>query len=119
MRRRTHLRANGGLQALCLASAWAMRKALEALLLYGAHAGVLIISRITTHICIHTFAHLFTYTFLQYIQNLCLFVCFCIPGSPKGPKIMAQYSKTETISTIGSIILGILQIQVLIFVLIY
>ena len=35
-----------------------------------------------------------------------------LPGPPKEPKIMAQYLKIETIGNIGSIILAILEVQV-------
>ena len=35
-----------------------------------------------------------------------------IPGPPKEPKIMAQCLKTESIGSIGSIILAILEVQV-------
>ena len=37
---------------------------------------------------------------------------FNIPGPPKEPKIMAQYRKTESIGSIGSIISAILEVQV-------
>ena len=33
------------------------------------------------------------------------------PGPPKEPKIMAQYPKIESIGSIGSIILTILEVQ--------
>ena len=33
------------------------------------------------------------------------------PGPPKEPKIMAQYPKIESIESIGSIILGIFEVQ--------
>ena len=40
-------------------------------------------------------------------------VRFCyIPGPPKEPKLMDQYPKIETIGSIGSIILAILEVQV-------
>ena len=35
-----------------------------------------------------------------------------LPGPPKEPKIMAQYPKIESMGSIGSIILAILQVQV-------
>ena len=35
-----------------------------------------------------------------------------VPGPPKEPKIMAQYLKTESIGSIGSIVLAILEVQV-------
>ena len=35
-----------------------------------------------------------------------------LPGPPKEPKIMAQYPKIESIGSIGSIILAILEVQV-------
>ena len=35
-----------------------------------------------------------------------------LPGPPKKPKLMAQYSKIESIGSIGSIILAILEVQV-------
>ena len=35
-----------------------------------------------------------------------------VPGPPKGPKIMAQHPKIESIGSIGSIILPILEVQV-------
>ena len=35
-----------------------------------------------------------------------------LPGPPKEPKIMAQYSNIESIGSIGSIILAILEVQV-------
>ena len=37
---------------------------------------------------------------------------YYLPGPPKEPKIMAQYLKTESIGSIGSIILAILEVQV-------
>ena len=36
-----------------------------------------------------------------------------VPGPPKEPKIMAQYSKIESIGSVGSIILAILEVQVI------
>ena len=36
-----------------------------------------------------------------------------LPGPPKEPKIMAQYPKIETIGSIGSIVLAILEVQVI------
>ena len=33
------------------------------------------------------------------------------PGPPKEPKIMAQYPQIETVGSIGSIILAILEVQ--------
>ena len=35
-----------------------------------------------------------------------------LPGPPKEPKILAHYLKMETISSIGSIIFAILEVQV-------
>ena len=35
-----------------------------------------------------------------------------VPGPPKEPKIMALYPKIESISSIGSMILAVLEIQV-------
>ena len=35
-----------------------------------------------------------------------------LPGPPKVPKIMAQYPKIESMGSIGSIILAILEVQV-------
>ena len=35
-----------------------------------------------------------------------------LPGPPKEPEIMAQYLKIESIGSIGSIILAILEVQV-------
>ena len=37
---------------------------------------------------------------------------FRVPGPPKVPQIMAQYFKIESTSSIGSIVLGILEVQV-------
>ena len=35
-----------------------------------------------------------------------------VPGPPKEPKITAQYPKIESIGSMGSIILAILEVQV-------
>ena len=37
-----------------------------------------------------------------------------VPGPPKEPKIMDQYPKIESIGSIGSVILAILEVQVLV-----
>ena len=42
----------------------------------------------------------------MYFENLGL------PGPPKEPNIMAQYPKIESIGSIGSIVLAILEVQV-------
>ena len=41
-----------------------------------------------------------------------LWRCKYIPGPPKEPKIMAKYPKIESIGSIGSIILAILEVQI-------
>ena len=36
----------------------------------------------------------------------------CVPGPPKVPKIMAQYPKIESMGSMGSILLAILEVQI-------
>ena len=38
----------------------------------------------------------------------------CVPGPPTEPKIIAQYFKIERIGSIGSIVLAILEVEVVV-----
>ena len=40
-------------------------------------------------------------------------ITFYLPGPPKEPNIMAQYPKIESVGSVGSILLAILEVQVL------
>ena len=46
--------------------------------------------------------------------SICIYMY--VPGPPKVPKIMAQYPKIESMGSIGSTLLGILEVQVHIYI---